>query len=34
MSVLVTANQRGIDAIDYLTQLARAPNPANIALLT
>ena len=33
MSVLVTANQRGIDVIDYLTRLARAPNPATIPLL-
>lgn len=34
MSVLVTANQRGIDAIDYLVQLARAPTPATIPLPT
>lgn len=28
MSVLRTAGQQGVDAIDYLTGLARAPNPA------
>lgn len=33
MSALVTANQRSIDAIDYLTALARAPTPANIEYL-
>jgi transposase len=33
MSVLVTANQRGIDAIDYLVRLARAPTPTAIPLL-
>ena len=33
MSVLVTANQQGIDAIDYLTQLARAPASTTIPLL-
>jgi transposase len=30
MSVLRTAHQQGIDAIDYLTALARAPDPAAI----
>ena len=33
MSVLVTANQHGIDAIDYLVGLARAPTPTAIPLL-
>lgn len=28
MSVLRTAGQQGVDAIDYLAQLARAPNPS------
>jgi transposase len=32
MSVLVTANQRGIDIIDYLTQLARAPAGTTLLL--
>jgi hypothetical protein len=30
MSVLRTAQQHGIDAIGYLTALARAPNPTAI----
>lgn len=30
MSVLRTAHQQGVDAIDYLTALARAPNPTAI----
>ena len=34
MSVLVTANQHGIDAIDYLTRLARTPNPTTFPLLS
>lgn len=33
-TVLQTATQQGVDAIDYLTQLARAPNPATIPLFT
>ncbi len=33
MSVLVTANQRGIDAIDYLVGLARAPTGTPIPTL-
>ena len=34
MSILVTANQHGIDAIDYLTRLARTPNPTTFPLLS
>jgi hypothetical protein len=35
MSVLRTAEQHGIDGIDYLASLARAPNPTVIpALIT
>jgi hypothetical protein len=30
MSVLRTATQQGVDAIDYLAALARAPTPAGI----
>ncbi len=33
-TVLRTAAQQGVDAIDYLTQLARAPNPATVPLFT
>lgn len=33
MSVLRTASQQGIDAIDYLTRLARAPAPQAIPTL-
>jgi transposase len=34
MSVLRTTAQQGVDTIDYLTRLARAPNPATIPLFT
>ncbi|MGH8997385.1 MAG: IS66 family transposase [Acidimicrobiales bacterium] len=34
MSVLRTAVQRGVDPIDFLVQLARAPNPAAVSLFT
>ena len=34
MSVLRTAAQQGVDAIDYLAQLARAPNSGTTPLLT
>lgn len=34
MTVLRTAHQHGIDAVDYLTRLARAPNPATVPLFT
>lgn len=33
MSVLRTASQQGLDAIDYLAQLARAPTSAAIPSL-
>ncbi len=33
MSVLRTATQQGVDAIDYLASLARAPTPADIPSL-
>ena len=33
-SVLRTAAQQGVDAIDYLAHLARAPNPATVPLFT
>ncbi|CAN5663732.1 IS66 family transposase [soil metagenome] len=32
MTVLRTATQQGVDAIEFLGRLARAPNPADIAL--
>lgn len=34
MTVLRTATQQGVDAIEFLGRLARAPNPADIALLS
>jgi len=34
MTVLRTAAQQGVDGIDYLAQLARAPNPATLPLFT
>ena len=34
MTVLRTATQQGVDAIDYLAHLARAPNPATFPLFT
>ena len=34
MSVLRTAAQRGLDPIDFLVRLARAPNPATVSLFT
>ena len=34
MTLLRTATQQGVDAIDYLAQLARAPNPADLPLFT
>jgi transposase len=34
MTVLRTAQQRSIDAVDYLTNLARAPDPASVAFFT
>ncbi|HVA09569.1 MAG TPA: hypothetical protein VNG12_22815 [Acidimicrobiales bacterium] len=34
MSVLRTAAQQGIDAIDYLDRHARAPDPASISLFS
>lgn len=33
MSVLRTATQQGVDAIDYLARLARAPTPDAIPSL-
>ena len=34
MTLLRTAAQQGVDGIDYLAQLARAPNPATLPLFT
>jgi transposase len=34
MTVFRTASQQGIDVIDYLTRLARAPNPATTGFFT
>ena len=34
MSLFRTASQRGIDALDYLVALARAPDPATVAFFT
>lgn len=34
MSVLRTATQQGVDAIDYLARLARAPTPDAIPSLS
>jgi transposase len=34
MSLFRTATQQGIDAVDYLVHLARAPDPATVALFT
>jgi len=33
MSVLRTATQQGVDVIDYLSRLARAPTPASVPSL-
>ena len=34
MSVLRTASQQGVDAIDFLTRLARARDPSSLSLFT
>jgi hypothetical protein len=34
MTLLRTASQQGIDAVDYLVHRARAPDPTTIAFFT
>ena len=34
MTMLRTATQQGVDAVEFLVNLARAPNPATVAFFT
>ena len=34
MTLFRTATQQGVDAVDYLVNLARAPDPASVAFFT